>query len=108
VDSVANRRHIQINGAAVTEVDVRASHLTILHGLAGRTLPEREDLYGELGFPREVIKLWVTATLGAEWPIERWSRQMIAEASDNGIVLSDYTAKAVGQAVLPPTSSLRT
>jgi hypothetical protein len=103
------RRGIRINGAAVTEVDIRASHLTILHGLADHPMPERADLYGDLGFPREVVKRWVTATLGAGKPVVRWSPQMLAEAHAKGTALPDYPAKAVGRAVLrPPTRSWQT
>jgi hypothetical protein len=93
-----DRRRIRINGAAVIEVDVHASHLTILHGLDNRNLPERHDLYGDLGFPREVVKRWMTATFGAGQPVLQWSPRMHTEALSKGIALANYRPGAVAAA----------
>ncbi len=56
---------IRLNGEAVTEVDLRASHLTLLHGLLGDPFDAREDPYEFEDIPRAVIKAWVAQAIGA-------------------------------------------
>lgn len=87
---------IGIDGEAVAEVDVRASHLTIMHGLLGLPLPPNEDLYAPVAFPRDVVKAWITGTLGKGTPVVKWSKDHIR---DTPAVL-DFDAKEVGAAVL--------
>jgi len=55
---------LRVNGEPVAEVDVRASHLSILSALAGEPLDPERDPYDVPGVPREVAKQWVVATLG--------------------------------------------
>ncbi|MDO6413575.1 hypothetical protein Q4F19_04190 [Sphingomonas sp. BIUV-7] len=68
------RPGIRINGERVCEVDVSASHLTIAYHLLGIPLPDVDDLYAGSGIDnRNVVKRFVTATLGAgkiprQWP----------------------------------------
>ncbi len=69
---------ITINGEPVAEVDVKSSHLSIMHGLLGLTLPEG-DLYEFAGVPRPVIKAWMTATLGKGSPVRRWPKRTVAD-----------------------------
>jgi hypothetical protein len=67
------RASITINREAVVEIDVRASHLTILHGLKGVPLPA-DDPYEGSGYPRFVTKSWVAMTLGHnKRPGYQWS-----------------------------------
>jgi hypothetical protein len=66
-------RDIRINGEPVVEVDVKASHLTILHGLLGLVLPEH-DLYTiHPDIPRDTAKAWLTTNLGKGKAGFRWS-----------------------------------
>ena len=100
----AERRRIRIGGEPVREVDVRASHLAILHGLQGLPLPEG-DPYDGLGFPRGVAKAWITATIGNGGPVSRWSREAKERAAKErdgrpGVDLSRYRVREVGAAVL--------
>lgn len=68
------RPGMRINGEPVCEVDVSASHLTIAYHLLGIPLPDVDDLYAGSGIDnRDVVKRFVTATLGAgkiprQWP----------------------------------------
>lgn len=62
------RESIMVNGEEVTEVDLRASHLTLLHGLLGRPFDAGKDPYEIRGWPRAVIKAWVGQALGASNP----------------------------------------
>jgi hypothetical protein len=66
-------RDIRINGEAVVEVDIKASHLTILHGLLGLPLPPHDPytVSGDIG--RNTAKAWLTTSLGRGRPSERWS-----------------------------------
>lgn len=69
------RKEMKLNGEAVVEIDIRASHLTILHALLKKPFdPHRADPYEVDGVPREVVKAWVTMTLGYDRFQTRWSR----------------------------------
>jgi len=72
--------NIRINGERVAEVDVAASHLSIMHGLLRLQLPEG-DLYQVAGVSRDVAKSWVLMTLGKGSPVTRWSSRALARAS---------------------------
>lgn len=70
----AERAKMLINGQSVVEIDVTASHLTILHALLGQPFNLDRDPYEVAGLPRELVKKWVTMTLGhtgihARWPL---------------------------------------
>jgi hypothetical protein len=41
----AERPNLLINGEAISEIDINASYLSILHGISGYPLPDREDIY---------------------------------------------------------------
>jgi hypothetical protein len=70
---------IRIAGEPVVEVDVSASHLSILHGLHGLVLPDG-DLYDVVpGVPRHVAKAWLTMTLGSGRARANWGRRSTAE-----------------------------
>lgn len=74
------RSGMLIDGAAVVEVDIQASNLTILHGMRGLPMDPDRDPYEVEGIPRSVVKAWVTMTLGhtrfhSRWPTEIRRRQ---------------------------------
>ena len=58
------RQKMTIGGEEVVEIDINASYLTILHGMAGHPLPNRDDLYAIGGYDRTIVKAWRTATIG--------------------------------------------
>ena len=67
------RSAITINGERVVELDITASHLTILHAMRGVPLDLSSDPYDISELPRDVVKTWVTMTLGHDklhikWP----------------------------------------
>ena len=69
----SERLKMTINGEPVVEIDIRASHLTILHALKGVPLPGG-DPYDIPGIPRLVVKSWVAMTLGHDkLPGNKWS-----------------------------------
>lgn len=101
------RKHIRIDGAPVVEVDVIASHLTILHGRLGLPLPDREDIYDIPGIPREVAKRWINATIGAGRPLQKWPSTAAAKLRAEGVDLPRYPAPKVGAVVLRAFPFLR-
>jgi hypothetical protein len=70
-DRLAN---VEINDERVAEPDVRAAHLSIMHGLLGLPLPEG-DPYKIPGVPRSVVKAWITTTLGKGSVARRWPKK---------------------------------
>lgn len=83
---------ITINGEPVAEADLRASHLSIMHGLLGRALPDLKDFYHFPGVPRTVIKAWITATLGKGSPVVRWAPRAAAQEP----LVQHYEPRQVG------------
>jgi hypothetical protein len=90
-DRVAN---ITINGEPVCEVDVKASHLSIMHGLLGLPLPEG-DPYAIPDVPRAVVKAWITATLGKGTPVRRWATRAVKDAP----ALEGYDPRETGAVI---------
>jgi hypothetical protein len=78
------QRVITIDGKRVVEVDLKASHLTLLHALAGQPFnPTNDpfyDPYKTEDFPRLVVKLWVAQALGSSNPRPfQWSKKSQAD-----------------------------
>lgn len=70
----AVRGAMTINGEAVVEIDIQASHLTILRHRLGIAFDPTDDAYeGVPGVPRHVAKAWVVMTLGYDRLHKRWS-----------------------------------
>ncbi len=79
------RKKMTIGGEEVVEIDINASYLTILHGIAGYPLPKRDDLYAIGGYNRTIVKAWITATIGHHGFHTRWPKNAIQEIKDAGI-----------------------
>lgn len=97
------RKAILFNGEPTVEVDVKASHITILHYLTNTTMPNRPDLYDFGDAPRAVNKAFVTATLGhtkfhKDWPEE--AVRVMKDPRKGGIDLTQYDFKAVKKAAI--------
>jgi hypothetical protein len=81
----ARRAEMTIDGHVTVEIDVVASHLTILHGLRGVPFDRSRDPYEIDGIPRDVVKAWVTMTLGHNGFHRAWTagtRRKLAPAID--------------------------
>jgi hypothetical protein len=76
----ADRRvnDIRINGEPVVEIDISASHLSIMHALMSLPLPE-SDPYAIPGPNRKVVKVWINATLGKGSPVRKWPKKRLAK-----------------------------
>lgn len=80
-----DRRKITINGEPVVEVDIRASHLTIVYELMGQRLDLADDPYEIEGFPRDVVKKWITMTFGYNKLHRAWPKDANEELAEKGI-----------------------
>lgn len=72
-----DRRAITIDGKPTVELDIRASHLTILAGLGAIPRPcveGRPDPYEIEGLPRPLVKQWVTMTISHGKRHEKWPK----------------------------------
>jgi len=98
----ATRLAMTLNGDPVVEIDIKASHLTVLHALLGTPLDIGEDAYEGLGVDREVAKAWLTATLGKGCPVTRWPKAANEEhRKRTGRTLSGFNkAASVGAKVM--------
>lgn len=88
------RAQLRIDGAPVVELDVNASHLTLLLGLLGSGLADG-DPYEGLGYPRAVIKQWVLEVCGKGRSPRRWASGLPKEAPARA-----YRIEEVGRAVM--------
>jgi hypothetical protein len=79
------RAQIRLNGEPVVEVDIRASHLTIVYELMGQRLDVTDDPYEIDEFPRDVIKQWITMTLGYGRPHRAWPKSVKEDFAQIGI-----------------------
>ncbi|WBU53578.1 hypothetical protein [Paracoccus sp. SCSIO 75233] len=76
-----DRQKIRIDGEPVTELDLKASHLSILYAWIHNAIPERDPYVFE-GLPRPVVKLVITAMIGkGENYLNRWPQKGRQELS---------------------------
>ena len=98
------RRKMQIDGEPTVEIDIRASFLTIFHGIHGVALDVQQDPYKVQGLPREIVKKWVVIAFGSGKPPARWSVNAgkdYFETSKTGRMLGqDYPIKVVTEKIL--------
>lgn len=97
------RAAMKLDGEPVVEIDIRASHLTILHAKLGVPfLCKGSDPYEHPSLPRHVVKMWITMTLGYDRFQSRWSSDAVEEygAKYGRALGEDYPIKAVREEVL--------
>ena len=99
------RLALKIDGECVAEVDIKASHLTLMCFVA-RMLDNRtpeldpdEDPYHIEGIPRPIVKQWIVAYSAKLKPLTRWSEEATEKLSAQGFDVSDYEVEVVGKAV---------
>jgi hypothetical protein len=105
-----DRQTMKLNGEAVAELDIRASHLTILHAsLKVRFDPLTADPYNVPSIPRDVVKAWVTMTLGYDRFQTRWSKENKHKyrATIGGELQGDFPIGMVREKVLAALPILR-
>ncbi len=98
-----DRAKMKLNGEPVIEIDIQASHLTILHACMGKPLdPTSHDPYQHPSIPRRILKGWVVMTLGHNRFHRAWSADMIADYHERtgGKLGKDYPIKNVREEAL--------
>lgn len=97
----AERAAITINGEPTVELDIRASHLSIIYAVEGIALDPAHDPYGMAWPPRDVAKAWTTMALGYGDFQKRWSAKTRKTLlRKKGIDVDDYPIAAVRDAML--------
>jgi hypothetical protein len=76
---------MRLNGEPVVEVDIRASHLTIVYELMDQRLDLAVDPYEIEGIPRVVVKKWITMTFGYNKLHRAWPRDAKEKLAEKGI-----------------------
>jgi len=103
--SQEQRLTLKIDGECVAEVDIKASHLTLMYFVAralDNNIPELDpdkDPYHIEGIPRAVVKQWIVAYSSKLKPLTRWSKEATEKLSGQGVDLAEYKVKEVGEAI---------
>lgn len=79
-----DRLAMRINGEPVVELDVNASFLRIFASIVNYPVPEGGDIYAGSTLHRDIIKAWVTATLGHKGFHKRWPVHLAQDLRDKG------------------------
>jgi hypothetical protein len=104
------RLKLTINGEAVAEVDVRASFITILYAMHKLNFEGDPYVISGLGSEgRQVVKMFVAATIGNGAPIAKWSKTHAKDfLEDTGLRLGKrWPLSLVAQAALEKHPLLR-
>jgi hypothetical protein len=104
------RLKMTINGEHVSEIDIKASFLTIYHAMVGEPLEGSSDPYVRAGIQdRVVAKLWTVASFGNSKPATRWPSKMIEDyKKETGKVLGKQAKTAeVGRKMLATFPALK-
>ncbi|TCS66645.1 hypothetical protein EDD52_102463 [Primorskyibacter sedentarius] len=95
------RSKITLNGQPTVELDVRASHLTIVYGLLGAPFDVRKDPYQTPELDRPLAKKIVNAMISKGQPLDKWPRGTKAEyLAETGKPFPKLTGKQASQIVL--------
>lgn len=102
--SVRRLERIRMNGQRVCEVDIRASHLTILHALLQEPMKSDDDPYEIEGVERTVAKQWCTHVLGSgKSSARRWgdeAKKAYSLSYEGRSLQTDFPMAKVGQRVM--------
>jgi hypothetical protein len=103
------RLKMAINGEPIAEIDIKASQLTIYHGMVREPLEGSTDPYAHAGIERQIAKQWVVASLGNGKPITRWPSKMVEDyKKETGKGLGMVAkAKDVGRRMLEAFPALK-
>ena len=109
---MARVKTILLDDEIVTEVDIRASHLAVFHGLLGLPFdPSHKDPYACGSVHREAVKAFLTASFGrGHLKLNRWSlrsKDTYADKRGGRKLEADYTVHEVRSAVLNRYPCLR-
>lgn len=92
----ADRLRLRINGEPVAEIDIRAAHLCLLHGLMRLPMPQGDPYGFDPAIPRQVIRAWIVAALSTGMPPRRWPSSIKRELPE----LSEYPLTTVTKAAI--------
>ncbi len=97
-------QHIVLADQKVGEVDLRASQLTLLCALTGSKLIAGNDPYKIKGLDRELVKHWLTKTLGrGDAEGKRWTdkaKEYYSGVKPDGNLSKDHSFSSYSDAIL--------
>ncbi|MDQ1231399.1 hypothetical protein [Sphingomonas sp. SORGH_AS_0879] len=79
----AKRSKILINGLPTVEIDLSGSHYTIATLLLDQPYNRDIDPYSVPGYPREIVKSFVNASMGNGKPIHHWPNHIKESYGEN-------------------------
>ena len=95
------RAKILINAESTIELDIRASHFTILQSKLGLNQDKAKDPYEVPGLTRDIAKAWIKMTLGYDKFHSRWPDNIKAEFEKKDInIVIKYPLKKVKSLIL--------
>ena len=100
------RKKILINGEVVSEVDIKASHLSIFYGILRKQI-KNEDPYKVNGLHRDIVKEWVNISLSNSKYCERWPVNTKIRLLEKGHDLKKLSAKNAGKIILETITILK-
>lgn len=104
------RLDMTINGEPVSEIDIKASYLTIYHTMVGEPLKGSGDPYVQAGVvDRSIAKLWTVASFGSSKPAVQWPPDMAKKyKKETGKTLGEQAkARDVGRKMLDAFPALK-
>jgi hypothetical protein len=109
--TATERLAFRIDGEAVAEIDIKASHLSVFYGLLGVPFDSSSDPYEIPGMPRDIVKAFITAAFGKGELPSGWPKALVKAYEDKGIDLrKGYPIKQQRERILerhPILSQLR-
>ena len=100
----AQRLQMTLDSEPVVEIDIRASYLTLLHGLRRVPFdPTKRDPYRVGHLPRAVVKAWVTMTIGHSKFHRSWPKRIaedLRETGEESIDTRKYQVKQIAPIIL--------
>ena len=100
------RKKILINGEVVSEVDIKASHLSIFYGILRKQI-KNGDPYKVNGLHRDIVKEWVNISLSNSKYCERWPVNTKIRLLEKGHDLKKLSAKNAGKIILETITILK-
>ena len=80
------RLALQLNGEPVCEIDIASCHYTILHGILGIPFDNSFDHFQIDGADRDVVKRYVSQSLGSNSLINRWNDFDYRDGDDRDLI----------------------
>jgi hypothetical protein len=79
----SKRHKMRINDEPVSEIDIKASQLTIYHRMVDKPLDLSSDPYVRAGIDRWITKKWVVVSFGVGAPCMKWPKEAVDDYEEH-------------------------